>query len=272
MIESVTINYNNSNPPRGYWWLTCDGDGNPRHLLPEKINFENGLNIVIGNNGCGKTTLLKLITDLCFVRGLSTHIFWDIVEKVYPNCDWIYKDYNTIQDVVSISNNFDCPIFKIDSLADKLSQNYNQIDNFKDFQQFWSERNMSKGQKTMSGLIWSVNSINEQMKNYSWRNMFPKDYEKKVNDTWATAYDMLYKYIDTHNNTTLEKRATILMDEPDEGLDINNLKVLKEFLLKARENTQVIAVLHNQLLIDSLSDNANVIELSKDYLQQIREF
>lgn len=273
MIDRVTINYNNSNSPKNYWWLNCDGDGNPRKLLPEEIKFTNGLNIIVGNNGCGKTTLLKLIADLCLINGLPEHNFWDIVGNIYPKADWLFdKDYSVVQDVVQVVNNFDCPIYQLKNLEEKIKFNFGQINNFNDFKQYWCESTMSKGQKMMSGLIHSVIEVNERMKDYSWKNMFPDNWQKMVNETWALGYDKLYEYIETNNHSELERRVTILLDEPDEGLDIDNLKLLKDFLLRTKENTQVIVILHNQLLIRALADEANVIELSENYLQKIKEF
>ena len=63
-----------------------------------------------------------------------------------------------------------------------------------------------------------------------------------------------------------------MMDEPDAGLDIDNLAALRDFLIEASKTVQVIVVLHNALLIKSLADKANVIELSEGYLKKIGDF
>ena len=62
------------------------------------------------------------------------------------------------------------------------------------------------------------------------------------------------------------------MDEQDNGLDVVNLLALKNWLLNIK-NVQIIAIIHNPILIKSLSENgANVIELSKNYLKKIKTF
>jgi len=47
---------------------------------------------------------------------------------------------------------------------------------------------------------------------------------------------------------------------------------LKDFLLSIKDKVQEIVILHNQLLFKSLAEEANVIELSENYLQKIKEF
>lgn len=273
MIENITLKYTSKHIPNDYKYVARDNDDKKRQLLPKEVKFTDGLNLVIGENGCGKSTLLKLITDMCFVHGLSTQgNFWDIINRVFPKSDWLNHDYSVVQDFVQISTNFDSPIIRIDQLSERMNRNYGELTSFNDFAQYIGQRTMSKGEKMMYGLKWAVYNANEKIKDYSWENMFPKNYHKCFNDTWSTAYCKIHDYIETHNNPKLEQRVTLLMDEPDEGLDINNLKILKDFLLSIKDKVQVIVILHNQLLIKSLAEEANVIELSENYLQKIKEF
>ena len=67
---------------------------------------------------------------------------------------------------------------------------------------------------------------------------------------------------------------TILMDEPDQGLDINNLKDIYGVLSCDKESTQLIAVVHNPILVYKLSKlpYVNIIEMSPNYLEIVKDF
>lgn len=79
-----------------------------------------------------------------------------------------------------------------------------------------------------------------------------------------------YKYIQEH---TIEgDEWTILMDEPDRNLSLENIQNIKDVLSFHKQNTQVIAVIHNPLLIYSLSKNkdVNFIEMNKGYIKKVK--
>ena len=64
---------------------------------------------------------------------------------------------------------------------------------------------------------------------------------------------------------------TVLMDEPDRNLDIDNVQQIFEILSNQKENGQMIVSIHNPLLIYSLSklENVNIIELTKGYKDNV---
>lgn len=273
MIQKITINYENKYHPDGYTHLIKDNDGNNRQLLPKEVVFDKGLNIIIGENGCGKSTLLNLLTDLTLARGLSNGFdFWSQVKLFYPTEKELFTiDYRTKQDVVRIYNDYHSPVSRMDTLSGKMKLNYGQLNSADDFRQYISERTLSKGQQMISGIKWSIGAMLEKAKTYTLDSLIPDSLMKSCNDTWSNGYKGIKTTILETHQDGLEKRPVFLMDEPDEGLDINNLKQLKDFLLIASATTQVIVILHNQLLIKSLADKANVIELSEDYLNKINE-
>ena len=57
---------------------------------------------------------------------------------------------------------------------------------------------------------------------------------------------------------------TILMDEPDRNLDIDNIMDLYNVLSFHKPQTQIIAVIHNPAL--------NFIEMTKGYLKKVVSF
>ena len=64
----------------------------------------------------------------------------------------------------------------------------------------------------------------------------------------------------------------MLMDEPDRNLDLNNIKQLLNIFSYKRDDTQIIATIHNPLLIYKLKDKVNIIDLTENYLNEIINF
>ena len=64
-----------------------------------------------------------------------------------------------------------------------------------------------------------------------------------------------------------------MLDEPDRNLDISNIESIYAILSYERKDTQLIAVIHNPILIYKLSklNYVNFIELKKGYLNEIKK-
>lgn len=270
MIKSLEINYENRNISGKFSYIleteeTC-------RLLPEKIEFTDGLNVIVGTNGCGKTTILEILTHMCLSYGLKTDFnFWDAVSYFYPNAnDLGDAKYKIVQDVINVENNYNCPVKRMDKLSVKKDRSGGNFQNFNDFAQFFVEKNLSKGQKMMNTLYNEIVRVQKEFEKYRYDNLFLKP--NSVNDTWAKGSDKVREYVEKHNHPEIGRRCTFLMDEPDEGLDIFNLKELQGFLETASETCQIIVVLHNPLLISSLIGKANFIELTPNYIKTIQNF
>ena len=67
---------------------------------------------------------------------------------------------------------------------------------------------------------------------------------------------------------------TVLMDEPDRNLDIDNVMQIYNVLSFHKPQTQIIAIVHNPALIYKLSklDCVNFIEMTEGYLNKISIF
>jgi ABC-type cobalamin/Fe3+-siderophores transport system ATPase subunit len=63
------------------------------------------------------------------------------------------------------------------------------------------------------------------------------------------------------------------MDEPDRNLDIENIAQIKGILSFHKPQTQIIAVVHNPLLIYALSKKkcVNFIELTPGYIDRVKK-
>lgn len=64
------------------------------------------------------------------------------------------------------------------------------------------------------------------------------------------------------------------MDEPDRNLDITRIKEIYDILNHKKENTQIIAVIHNPILIYKLSkrSHVNIIEMTDGYVEDVVKF
>ena len=61
------------------------------------------------------------------------------------------------------------------------------------------------------------------------------------------------------------------MDEPDRNLSLKSLKEIKSVLSFHKEKTQIIAIIHNPLLICALQkyEHINWIEMTDNYIHNI---
>lgn len=101
-------------------------------------------------------------------------------------------------------------------------------------------------------------------------------YKKKSNAFWIKRIDNLLKYYKRNRITLTESsfEYTVLMDEPDRNLDIDNIMQIYNVLSFHKPQTQIIAIIHNPALIYKLSklDCVNFIEMTEGYLSKTCTF
>lgn len=91
------------------------------------------------------------------------------------------------------------------------------------------------------------------------------------NDVLKKSYDELLSYY--KSNHVDDSIYTILMDEPDQNLDIDNYKQIFTILEIEHEDTQIITSIHNPLLYKlSKNKNVNFIELTNQYMNNIIQY
>jgi hypothetical protein len=103
--------------------------------------------------------------------------------------------------------------------------------------------------------------------------MFSKKAQLTYDYSQFKESDPLYwKYVKSHQQEGSDE-WTILMDEPDRNLDIENIDTIKNILSFHKPQTQIIAVVHNPLLICSLSKkkDINIIEMTESYVDKIKK-
>lgn len=102
------------------------------------------------------------------------------------------------------------------------------------------------------------------------------EYKKKSNAFWIKRIDSLLKYYKRNRITLTESsfEYTVLMDEPDRNLDIDNIMQIYNVLSFHKPQTQIIAIVHNPALIYKLSklDCVNFIEMTEGYLKDVVNF
>lgn len=103
-----------------------------------------------------------------------------------------------------------------------------------------------------------------------------KHQKEGSNAFWIKRIDNLLKYY-RRNCITLTESSfeyTVLMDEPDRNLDIDNIMQIHNVLSFHKPQTQIIAIIHNPALIYKLSklDCVNFIEMTEGYLNKTCTF
>ena len=239
-----------------------DNKNSPIHYLPELENFSNGkefifkpgVNIIVGENGSGKTTLLRLIQRYLLVdkEECSIGIYNSVInalvglkQKVPEGVD-VYADY-------------DKNIFKLCHASEK--ENDDAMSSFDAFGEFFTQKHASTGE----GVSVALHSLFNRM--FSPNAKLKFDYDKV-----GKRVESYGEYIEKHR-TTEHDEWTVLMDEPDRNLSIDNIKQIKGILSFHKPQTQIIAVIHNPLIIYALADNKeiNFIEMTPNYVHKVKQ-
>lgn len=239
------------------------------------ITLKPYVNIIVGLNGCGKTTLLKLIREymLC-------------TETIKSECPFNNLDFNfslfdenrnyALSDGVKINSDYQGVVFNMLEQTN-LSKRETFTKNFVNFQAYLGMTSQSTGES----ITHSLHMLFKEMFNPKTRLNFPIDelieISNSTNEVLATKIKNLLKYYNENSFTYEDKsefQYTILMDEPDRNLDISNVNEIYSILNERKDYTQIIAVIHNPILIYKLSQNSdiNIIEMTEGYVKQVKDF
>lgn len=271
MITEVRIKDNRNTPISYLHKIDTFKNGTEYHFKP-------GINIVIGKNGCGKTTLINLLSK-------------------YTLCsDYMYSklpSMTNIGDTLSIADLFggEFTFEKIGKDTD-VKDGASVVCDYAGIVYHYILKDSIDSVASMENLSFLVGnsglSTGEQM-SYSLNSLFDTAFSKKdvnfpineiknlmkrSNDLWKGRFESLLKYYHDNRLNITEKdfEFTFLLDEPDRNLDIAKIDELYNVLSYRKELTQIICVIHNPVLIYKLSklDYINFIEMTDGYLNEIK--
>ena len=238
-----------------------------RKRLEEGIEFTPGINILIGENGCGKSTVMNVIRSANRIE----HSF--IPTPDHPEITTI-TELNELFDSFEVIGDYRLPVFNLYRMFEDKELVGTQgtvMDSLDNAKLFIAGKEESKGQNVMGDLNqlmdWMFNRSSECYPVLHYIKQYQKEgYHKEEVEKLITSFQ--------RNSVKYEDTFTILMDEPDQGLDIGNLEEIYGMVSYDKPNTQLIAVIHNPVLIYKLSklDYVNIIEMSKDYLNKVKQF
>lgn len=238
-----------------------DNTKSPLHYLPELDNFKNGaeyifkpgINVIVGKNGTGKTTLMKLIERYLIVDKEDCS-----VGEFNSNVNALVGLSRDVPDGIDVYADYDKNTFRLCHSSEKRDN-----DILSDFESFGTAY-MQKHASTGEGVTIALNSLFKKMFGKGAKLRFDYDGIGKNIESYG-------KYVESHRVQEHDE-WTILMDEPDRNLDIENIGQIRGILTCRKEQTQVIAVVHNPLLIYALSKSpdVNFIEMTPGYVECIK--
>lgn len=263
MITSVKIKDNTKTPFE--YVSDIEAFENGREFI-----FKSGVNVIIGKNGSGKSTLLNIISmyALC-EKSMCSEMPTEALDflSIFDNDD------GKVLDGIDISSDYAGKVFRLLPLIE--TDRNNVLKNINNFDLCINSIQKSYGEKVVLSLESLFNLMFGQ-KDYAFPIQDLVEYKKKSNAFWIKRIDNLLKYY-KRNRITLTKSSfeyTVLMDEPDRNLDIDNIMQIYNVLSFHKPQTQIIAIVHNPALIYKLSklDCVNFIEMTEGYLKNVVNF
>ena len=245
----------------------------------KEYNFKGGVNVIIGKNGSGKTTLMKMIAMYMLCNDSLCSRLPNFANYGALKLNDIFKfNEEELLDGIKIMADYAGVVYNC--LAHNEMKNEDILDNVTNMGYYLSNNGASTGETI-------VNSVGQLFK-FAFRNTnieFPlKEImdivkNKTCNDFWEERLTNLLKYYrDNRDNfiTQQDFEYTFLLDEPDRNLDITNIDSVYQVLSYRKKMTQLIAVIHNPILIYKLSrirgkNKINFVELTDGYLEEIKK-
>lgn len=241
------------------------------------IEFKPGINIIVGANGCGKSTLIKTIATylLCGNGCMKTPTEYNAVgDAVKDRHLWDPTEGEKLLDGVDVAHDYNGVAFIL-----RNSYEMEEGEALRDMDSFvsaYKRRVSSMGENTMFSIqtLFDVMFADKGVEYLAFPVANLKKIMDNAGDVWKERIRQLLQYYKRNQVTDLtpeDFQYTVLMDEPDRNLDIYNLDQVADVLSQDKEMTQLIATVHNPLLIARLSQkpNVNIIEMTEGYVNAV---
>ena len=256
-----------------------DNDNLPFSYLKDLEAFENGktyefkpgVNIIVGENGSGKSSFLKLLS----MYFLNRRTFYSEIISSPNNgtplsYDSLFDENNRVKDGISIESDFRGVAYNFNAELEEMSLDFIKL-KFETGQKSEGESRVTKFMIFMDTAF--------QNKNINFPLTEILNGSKTSNSLWATRYNSLLEFYQKNGIkiSPSDFEYTFFVDEPDRNLDISHIDQLYNILSFHKELTQLIVVIHNPILIYKLSKkkdflDLNIIEFSEGYLDKIERF
>lgn len=272
MLTKVTIT-DNANTPLSYIPNLWDNG--------KEWYFKPGINIIIGENGCGKSTLLKLIATYGLCQNSMVSALPNLnapfevlkIQSLFKDNNLLGEDDATLRDGCIVNMDYQGVVFRYLPAAEH--KDGASIDDIDAFTLALEKNSSSTGESMTDALAMLIQRMNSE-KNINFPIADLHRYIEGSNDVWNKRLSLLLNYYHANriNVSQEDYEFTVLMDEPDRNLDIDHIKQLFNILSYHRPQTQIIAVIHNPVLIYKLSKakGINIIEMTPGYRKDVQKF
>ena len=238
-----------------------------------EFNFKPGINIMVGGNGCGKSTLMKLLynyllcSNSCSTQTPNVSDIHEIISDLFSN------NTGKLFDGVVIEHDYQGVAFRLRPSIE-VEGDRNVLSSLETFTSKYDQYHSSVGESMLNAMNTLFKVMFSKQVNYEFPIKAMLTLKDRLNETWKQKIaELLHYYKTNHVEITKEKfEYTVLMDEPDRNLDIDNITSVYNILSERKELTQIIAVVHNPILIYKLSklDYINFIEVEPNYLYKVK--
>lgn len=247
-----------------------------KYIIPTAYCFAPGLNVLVGKNGSGKSSLLKFLAACTFAGnsccGLSTsYSLWSQLRVYFPGEKSSHPDYSNPQKWFDIRCDYRVPHVWYTPLG-KLD-NEDIISSVRYASLKIASTTASGGETSTMRFNVFLSELAELKEKWKGFDSLFGDL-RSSNSMYREAHRQTREYLRTHSFEVSEPRCSIFMDEPDAGLDVYRLKDLYGALRAfADNNFQVFVSVHSPVLIEALrrSGDCNLIEMSPNYIRSCSE-
>lgn len=239
-----------------------------KHIGDKKFEFTDGLNVIFGQIGCGKSVIAKTLAAYCGIdKGGWSRISEPakLASKTQNQFPWVYRQYtpNRLDANVEWDGT---PSFYYDSeLMGKndMTWFFQNASQSADGITTEAEQMDILATKPSSGQ-YRVHKINKIMQLIQ----FAPDLSKIPNDIPT---DRQYAQLEINYIQSLSRdgKKTLILDEPERNLNLPKQIELFDVMDQLSEHFQVIAITHSPFIL--FRKNVNIIDLEDGYAKLCKD-